>query len=77
MEEIEDIMDRVEASLREEMNKKFDICMNVFKNAAQQFNRSSTSPSTVNAIMMQEQLHNMTLTVNKVESDCHRNKMLI
>lgn len=61
------------------MNKKIDICINFVKNHAQSQNQSSrnSSPSAVNAIMMQEQLHNMTLTVNKVESDCNRNKMII
>lgn len=68
----------MELNLREEMNKKIDICMTFFKNATQSCNPSkANSPSSVNAIMMQEQIHNMTLTMNKVESDCNRNKMII
>lgn len=52
--------------------------MNFFKNAVQQFKATpSSSPTSVNSVMMQEQLHNMTLTINKVESDCNRNKMLM
>lgn len=43
----------METSLREEMNKKFDICVNIFKNATQQYSKSNSSPSTVNTIMMQ------------------------
>ena len=53
MEEIEDIMDRMELTLREEMNKKIDICMTFFKNASQSINSRQSSPSAVNAIMLQ------------------------
>ena len=71
-------MDQMELNLREEMNKKIDICMTFFKSATQSFNNTKiSSPSTVNAIMMQEQIHNITLTMNKIESDCNRNKMII
>ncbi len=44
--------------------------MSFVKNATQTYHQNNSSrnssPSAVNAIMMQEQLHNMTLTVNKV-----------
>ena len=52
-----------------------DICLNYLKNVKQSMQQSS--PTTVNSIMMQEQMHNLTLTVNKVEADCLRNKMIL
>jgi len=59
------------------MNKKIDICMSYFKSSVQGINKGSSSPTNVSTTMMQEQLHNMTLTMNKVESDCTRNKMIM
>lgn len=41
--------------------------------------REYASPKTINSmntIMLQEEFHNLTLTVNKIESDCVRNKMI-
>lgn len=48
------------------MNKKIDICMSFFKNVSQNSSRGQSSPSAVNTIMLQEQLHNATLTMNKI-----------
>lgn len=47
------------------MNQKIDICMSFFKSSVHHIGKGS-SPSTVNTTMMQEQLHNMTLNMNKV-----------
>jgi hypothetical protein len=75
MEEMEEIMDKMQTALREEVNKKIDICMNFLRSATEQ--HKTNSPATVNAIMIQEQLHNVKLTVSKVEGDCIRNRTFL
>ena len=40
-----------------------DICMSFLKNMKQQ---PPVAPTAVNTIMIQEQIHNLTLSVNKV-----------
>jgi hypothetical protein len=52
--------------------------MNFFCSAAGQYKESRNSASGfINAVMIHEQLDNIKLTMNKVESDCNRNKMIV
>ena len=53
-----------------------DICLNYIKSIKKNTSQNQPTPTTVNSIMLQEQMHNLTLAVNKVEGDCLRNKML-
>lgn len=64
--EIEDSLVQLESTMREEINKKMDICLGYLKNLKQNFTHNPSNPTAVNSIMLQEQIHNLTLTVNKV-----------
>lgn len=74
--EVQAMIGDLEDNLREEMNQKIDICMSCLKKAIENSNlhvastsREFASPKTINSmntIMLQEELHNLTLTVNKI-----------
>ena len=38
---------------------------------------SAFSTANVNEVMVEEQLHSITLNINKIENDCARNKMIL
>ena len=54
------------------MNKKIEICMNYFKSI-----KIQPQNSKVNERMLEEQVHRLTINMDKVENDCSRNRMVI
>ena len=74
MNEVEGMVSLLESNLREELNKKIEICMNYFKSVKMP---SGLNMSHINETMVEEQLHNITLNINKIENDCARNKMIL
>lgn len=66
----------MEQRLRDEINKKIEICLKQIK----KINVNSAGSNEITGIdqnLFEEQINSLNFAINKVENECTRNKMLL